>query len=46
MSSSDSARQSRERHVMAGVEFEKITTPQADQQEILDALGVKLQPFS
>jgi len=36
----------RERHVMAGVEFEKITTPQADQQEILDALGVKLQPFS
>ncbi len=32
----------RERIVMAGVEFEKVTTPQADQQRILDALLVKL----
>ena len=32
----------RERLVMAGVEFEKITTPQADQQKILDALQVKM----
>ncbi len=32
----------RERISMAGVEFEKVTTPQADQQSILNALGVKL----
>jgi len=32
----------RENLVMAGVEFQKITTPQADQQRILDALRVKL----
>ena len=32
----------RERIVMAKVEFQKITTPQADQQRILDALRVKM----
>ena len=32
----------RERIKMADVEFDKITTPQDDQQEILKALGVKL----
>lgn len=32
----------RENLVMAGVEFQKVTTPQADQQRILDALRVKL----
>jgi len=36
----------RERISMAGVKFEKVTTPQADQQSILNALGVKLQPLS
>jgi len=36
----------RENLVMAGVEFQKVTTPQADQQKILDALRVKLQPSS
>ena len=32
----------RERIVMAGVEFEKITTPNADQQSILDHIKIKL----
>ena len=32
----------RERLTMAGVEFDKVTTPQADQQSILAALGVKM----
>ena len=32
----------RDRVKMAGVEFDKITTPQEDQQAILKALGVKL----
>ena len=32
----------RERVKMAVVEFEKITTPQEDQQEILKALGIKM----
>jgi len=32
----------RERIVMAGVEFEKITTPEDDQQRILNALGIRM----
>ena len=32
----------REKIAMAGVEFEKVTTPQADQQSILDYLQVRL----
>ena len=32
----------RERVKMTGVEFDKITPPQDDQQEILKALGIKL----
>src|ERR1700682_2556378 len=32
----------REKIAMAGVEFEKVTTPQADQQSILDHLQVRL----
>jgi hypothetical protein len=32
----------REKIAMAGVEFEKVTTPQADQQSILDDLLVCL----
>ena len=36
----------REKIVMAGVEFDKVTVPQADQQTILNYLQVRLQPFS
>ncbi len=36
----------RERISMAGVEFDKITSPQDDQQQILNALQIKMQPSS